>query len=82
MKKSHGRTRVRFGTTLEGMAQAVRLDAELSKAVYRNYLASMAPHVGYDDSIEVAQIEKQNRQTMVWIMLSGNNISHISDYGA
>jgi hypothetical protein len=62
MKKSHGRTRVRFGTTLEGMAQAVRLDAELSKAVYRNCLASMAPNGRYDASIKVAQIEKKKKQ--------------------
>jgi hypothetical protein len=62
MKKSHRRTRARFGTTLEGMAQAVRLDAELSKAVYRNYLASSLPwrRTFKDDaSIEVAQIENQ-----------------------
>jgi hypothetical protein len=57
MKTSPGRTRARFGATLEGMAQAVRLNAVLNKAVYRNCLACLVPHVRYDASIEVARIE-------------------------
>jgi len=58
MKKSHRRTSARFGTTLKGMAQAVRLNAVLSKAVYRNCLApARTARLGYDASIQVAQIE-------------------------